>query len=48
MISSPFFILEVSTLELKENIENAMKAALKAKEAVALSTLRMLLAAKAT
>jgi uncharacterized protein YqeY len=40
-----FFILEVSTLELKENIENAMKAALKAKEAVALSTLRMLLAA---
>ncbi len=32
-------------MELKENIENAMKAALKAKEAVALSTLRMLLAA---
>jgi len=37
--------LEVSTLELKQDIENAMKAALKAKEAVALSTLRMLLAA---
>ena len=32
-------------MELKQKIENAMKAALKAKEAVALSTLRMLLAA---